>query len=158
MPLIHLTTFVAAPMERVFDLSRSIELHKHSMRGHKEEAIGEVINGLLPPGGIVTWRARHFFKTRILKIKITDFHRPGNFTDEQVAGDFAMMKHQHFFKPCENGTFMIDLFQFESPYNLLGKVVERFYLTGYIKNLLEQRNKMIKEVAEGNRWKNYLIK
>ena len=31
MPLIHLTTFIAAPAERVFDLSRSIDVHKKSL-------------------------------------------------------------------------------------------------------------------------------
>ena len=44
MPVIHLTTFIAAPVQRVFDLSRSIDLHKHSMAKHKEEPIGAVIN------------------------------------------------------------------------------------------------------------------
>ena len=28
MPTIHLTTFVAAPAQRVFDLARSIDLHR----------------------------------------------------------------------------------------------------------------------------------
>ena len=39
MPNIHLTTFIAAPVERVFDLSRNIDLHKESMTKHKEEAV-----------------------------------------------------------------------------------------------------------------------
>ena len=107
-------------------------------------------------GSEVTWKAHHLFKTRILKIKITSFNPPNNFTDEQTEGDFSLMKHQHFFKPCENGTIMIDIFQFESPYNALGKIFNKIYLTNYMKKLLEERNKLIKEVAEGNRWKNYL--
>lgn len=158
MPTIHLTAFVAAPIERVFDLSRSVDLHKHSMLKHKEEPIGEVINGLLNKGTEVTWKAHHLFKTRILKTKITAFDKPNSFTDEQVTGDFKMMKHQHFFKPIENGTIMIDIFGFETPYKLLGRLVNGVYLTGYLKSLLEERNKMIKEIAEGNGWKNYLIK
>ena len=47
------------------------------------------------------------------------------FTDEQVKGDFKMMKHEHHFKPCENGTIMIDLFHFESPYGAIGKIVQQ---------------------------------
>lgn len=157
MPVIHLTTFVAAPIKRVFDLSRSVDLHQHSMRGHKEKPIGEVINGLLSEGGVVTWRAHHLFKKRKLKIKITAFDRPRSFTDEQVEGDFFMMKHQHFFKPCDNGTIMIDIFQFESPHNLLGRIVDKLYLTRYMKTLLEERNKIIRETAEGNRWMDFLL-
>jgi hypothetical protein len=53
---------------------------------------------------------------------------------------------------------MIDLFEFESPYSSFGKIFNKLYLTAYIKSLLEERNKMIKEVAEGNKWKNYLNK
>ncbi len=156
MPVIHSTTFVAAPAERVFDLSRSIELHRHSMRKHKEKVIGDLVYGLVREGGEVTWKARHLFKTRILKTKITQYSRPTGFIDEQITGDFQMMQHQHFFKRCDNGTIMIDIFQFECPYNLLGKIFSKIYLTGYVKGLLEVRNKLIKETAEGSRWKNYL--
>ena len=67
-----------------------------------------------------------------------------------------MMKHEHFFKPCDNGTIMIDIFRFESPYKILGKVINKIYLTRYMKVLLEERNKALKEVAEGGRWKNYI--
>ena len=156
MPVIHLTTFIAAPIERVFDLSRSIDLHKHSMTKYKEEPVGSVINGLVKQGDEITWRAHHLFKTRILKTRITSFDRPNSFTDEQVSGDFTLMKHQHFFKPIDNGTIMIDIFEFQSPFGFAGSVLNKLYLTKYMRVLLEQRNKQIKEIAESNRWKNYI--
>ena len=158
MPVIHLTTFIAAPVERVFDLSRSIEVHKHSMSKHKEEPIGERINGLLGMGEEITWKARHLLKTRILKTKITSFNRPDSFTDEQITGDFKKMKHDHFFRAIENGAIMIDLFEFEIPYSFFGRLFNHLYLTAYLRSMLEERNKLIKEVAEGNKWKQYLIK
>lgn len=156
MPVIHCTTFIAAPTERVFDLSRSIDLHRHSMQKHKEQAVGGVYNGLLDKNAEVTWKARHLFKTRILKTKITEYQRPVSFVDEQITGDFSMMRHQHFFKPCDNGTIMIDIFHFETPYKIIGTLVNKLYLTGYMRALLEERNKIIKETAEGSRWKNFL--
>ena len=66
MPLIHLTTFIEAPVERVFDLSRNIQLHKESMKDHKEEAVAGTRFGLIGKNETVTWKAKHFFKTRIL--------------------------------------------------------------------------------------------
>ncbi|MBD0294000.1 MAG: cell division protein, partial [Flavisolibacter sp.] len=45
MPFIHLTTFIAAPIERVFDLSRSINLHKASMKAYNERPIAGKISG-----------------------------------------------------------------------------------------------------------------
>ena len=156
MPLIHLTTFIKAPAERVFDLSRSIRLHKESMKRHKEEVVAGTRFGLIEKDETVTWKAKHLFKTRILRTQITVMQKPLRFVDEQAQGSFKLMKHEHHFKSCENGTIMIDLFHFESPHGTFGKLLESFYLTRYIKNLLQQRNKVIKDYAESNKWKRLL--
>jgi ligand-binding SRPBCC domain-containing protein len=158
MPLIHLTTFIKAPVERVFDLSRNIQLHKETMRQHNEEAVAGTRFGLIEKDESVTWKAKHFFKTRILRVQVTEMKKPVQFIDEQAQGDFKKMKHEHHFKPCENGTIMIDLFHFESPYGPIGKWLNAFYLKRYIKHLLQQRNTVIKEYAEGNKWKLLLEK
>jgi len=155
MPFIHLTTFIAAPQERVFDLSRSVALHKASMKDHDERIVDGTMSGLMNLNDTVTWTAKHLFKQRRLKIRISKIQRPEYFTDEQEAGDFKLMKHEHYFKPIENGTIMIDQFHFETV-GLMGKLVTKFYLEKYLTQLLKQRNKMIKEVAEGNMWKQYL--
>ena len=47
MPFIHLTTFIEAPQERVFDLSRSVALHKASMKHHEEKIIDGPMSGLM---------------------------------------------------------------------------------------------------------------
>lgn len=158
MPTIHLTTFIAAPAEVVFDLSRHIGLHKESMAKYREEAVAGIRIGLIEKEETVTWRAKHLFKNRLLRVKITEMKKPEMFIDEQLQGDFKMMKHEHYFKPCENGTLLIDLFHFESPYGIIGRWFNSLFLTNYLKRLLEQRNSTIKEVAESDRWKRLLIK
>jgi ligand-binding SRPBCC domain-containing protein len=158
MPVIHLTTFIAAPFERVFDLSRNIDLHKESMKHHREEAVAGTRFGLIEKEETVTWKAKHFFKTRVLKVKITQMEKTSRFTDEQFEGPFKLMKHEHFFKPCENGTIMIDLFHFESPYGFIGRFLNSIYLRSYMKNLLVRRNSVIKEYAESNQWRKLLEK
>ncbi len=157
MPTIHLTTFIAAPAEVVFDLSRHIGLHKESMASYKEEAVAGTRFGLIENDETVTWKAKHLFKNRLLRVKISGLKKPETFISEQVEGDFKMMKHEHHFKPCDNGTIMIDLFHFESPYGILGQGLNSLYLTKYMKRLLEQRNKTIKEFAESDKWKKLLI-
>ncbi len=156
MPTIHLTTFIAAPVSRVFDLARSIELHKHSMTKHNEEAVAGTRYGLIEKDESVTWKAKHLFKTRFLRSEITDMKKPDMFIDEMVKGDFKTMKHVHHFKPCENGTIMIDLVEFEAPYGSMGKFFNKIYLTSYLKKLIEQRNKTLKEVAESEKWRKFL--
>jgi len=158
MPTIHLTTFIQAPVERVFDLSRHIGLHKESMKAFKEQAVAGTRFGLIEKDETVTWSAKHLFKTRILKSLISEMDKPSSFVDEQVTGSFKKLKHVHHFKPCDNGTIMIDIFEFESPYGILGKFFNSLYLKSYLKKLLEHKNKIIKEFAEGNQWKRFLEK
>ena len=158
MPTIHLTTFIAAPVERVFDLSRNIDLHKESMSKHREEAVAGVRFGLIEKDESVTWKAKHLFKTRLHRSRITEMVKPSIFIDEQSKGDFKMMKHEHHFKPVDNGTIMIDIIHFETPYGAIGKFFNSLYLTKYMRKLIEQRNKTIKEFAETEKWKKLLQK
>jgi ligand-binding SRPBCC domain-containing protein len=153
---IHLTTFIEAPIERVFDLSRSITLHTKSLEHTKEKAIAGVISGLINLNEIVTWQAKHFFKTRILQSKITAMTPHTFFCDEMVKGDFKSMKHEHHFKPATNGTIMIDMFSFETPYGFFGKIANALFLKSYLQKLLEGRNKIIKDYAETGKWKHVL--
>jgi ligand-binding SRPBCC domain-containing protein len=153
MPTINLTTFIAAPAKRVFDLSRSINLHKISTADTNEKAIAGTTSGLINLNETVTWQAKHLFKTRQLTSKITVMQSPLLFTDEMTKGDFKSFKHQHHFKEVKNGTLMIDIIDFESPYGVLGTIVNKFYLKKYLENLLLKRNKVIKQYAETEKWK-----
>lgn len=156
MPIIHLTTFIAAPIERVFDLSRSIELHKKSMADYREEAVAGTTLGLINLNETVTWKAKHLMRTRVLQVEITAMERPFSFTDEMKKGDFKSMKHEHHFKQIDNGTLMIDIFSYEAPWGGLGRLVSNLYLFSYLEKLLDKRNQVIKEYAEGNKWQHVL--
>jgi ligand-binding SRPBCC domain-containing protein len=156
MPFIHLTTFIAAPQDRVFDLSRSLDLHKASMKQYNESIIDGKMTGLLELNETVTWTAKHLMKQRVLKIKMTKLHRPEYFIDEQENGDFKMLKHEHYFKAVDNGTIMIDQFHFEIANGLFGRIFNTIYLENYMTKLLNERNETIKKIAEGNLWKQYL--
>jgi ligand-binding SRPBCC domain-containing protein len=158
MPTIHLTTFIAAPPEVVFDLSRHIGLHKISQQTHKEEAVAGITNGLIQQGESVTWKAKHLFKTRFLKIRITQMQPFSFFEDIMEEGDFKSFQHKHHFKAAQNGTIVIDMLHFESPFGIIGKAFNQLYLTGYMRRLLQQRNKIIKEYAETKKWEVLLDK
>jgi ligand-binding SRPBCC domain-containing protein len=140
-------------MERVFDLSRSITLHKRSMLHLQEEAIKGRTNGLIELDETVTWRAKHLGKIRQLTTRVTEMHPKDYFCDEMVEGDFTFMKHEHHFKQIENGTVAIDIFEFGTPYGKLGKLLEKFYLQRYMTRLLRLRNSVIKDYAESEKWR-----
>lgn len=157
MPIIHLTSFIAAPVERVFDLSRSINLHQISTASTNEKAIDGVLNGLINKNETVTWQAKHLFKTRRFTSRITEMQSPVFFIDEMIKGDFKSFYHEHHFKAAENGTIVIDRVNFESPYGILGKIANSIFLTSYLEKLLTKRNAVIKDYAETQKWKAILI-
>lgn len=156
MPLILLQTFIKAPVEVVFDLSRSVALHKASMRHHKEEIIDGIRSGLMNKGDTVTWKARHLFIDRKLKVKLTQLQSPTFFADEMMEGAFKTIRHEHSFESVTNGTLMIDKFSFQSPFGIIGKAVNVLFLTAYMTRLLRERNAEIKRIAEGNSYKQFL--
>lgn len=150
MPLIHLETPINAPLDVVFDLSRSIDLRVHSAADTREKAVGGTVSGLISLGETVTWRAKHFGVQQRLKVEITEMERPRYFTDVMIEGPFRSMRHQHRFEPMEGGTLMRDIFWYEAPYGLIGRVAEWILLTRYMQRFLQQRNKIIKQIAESD--------
>ena len=156
MAKIHLTSFIAAPIERVFDLSRSINLHQISTASSNEKAIDGVLTGLINKDETVTWQAKHLFKTRLFTSKITAMQSPVSFTDEMVKGDFKSFHHEHHFKAAANGTIMIDLINFETPYGKIGKMANAIFLKRYLEKFLIKRNEVIKDYAETQKWKTIL--
>jgi ligand-binding SRPBCC domain-containing protein len=156
MPNIELTTIINAPIERCFDLARSIDLHKLSTADTDEEAIAGVTTGLIGKGQRVTWRAKHFGIRQTLTSEITEFKYPYHFRDVMVQGAFKMINHDHIFQQVASHTVMTDKFYFESPGGILGRIFNKLVLTNYLKNILITRNRIIKEVAEGNQWREIL--
>ena len=92
-----------------------------------EQAVAGTTAGLIQLQETVTWKAKHLFKTRVMRVKITEMSRPFSFTDEMMEGDFKSMKHEHHFKKIENGTLMIDLLHFTAPYGRLGNMAGKFF-------------------------------
>ncbi|WP_370513196.1 cell division protein [Fulvivirga sp. M361] len=152
VPVIVLHTEIHAPIDRCFDLSRSIDLHKISTEHTNEEAIDGVTSGLISLNESVTWKAKHFGVYQTLTTQITEFDNPKFFVDEMTKGAFNGFRHEHHFKTVENGTLMTDRFDYQSPLGVLGKLVDMIVLKQYMTDLLIKRNLTIKEFAESDKW------
>lgn len=150
--VIRLQTVIAAPPERCFDLSLSIELHLASAAAAGERVISGPTSGLLAPGDTVTWEARHFGLRHRLTVRITSYERPVMFRDEMISGPFRRMRHDHWFEPQADGTLMRDEFDFGSALPLFDTLVLRPHLS----RLLIARNETIRTVAESEEWRRYL--
>ena len=156
MPIIELKTIIKAEENIVFDLSRSVDLHKISTQHTNEEAIAGKTSGLIGLNEWVTWRAKHLGFYQELTSKITEFDRPNYFADEMVKGAFKSFKHEHYFKETDGITLMTDVFNYASPYGFFGRLADYFFLKSYMKKLLLKRNTIVKEFAETNKWKKLL--
>jgi ligand-binding SRPBCC domain-containing protein len=149
MPTIVLQTIINAPILACFDASRNIDLHTASVpKKSYEKAIAGKLSGLIGLDETVTWRAKHLGLFFNMTVKITEMSAPFNFTDEQMKGPFKKMKHEHSFVSNGENTEMRDEFYFESPFWILGKLVDFLFLKRYMENLLSERNRYMKEVLE----------
>jgi ligand-binding SRPBCC domain-containing protein len=126
--------------QTAFDLSLSIDAHLESFQASGERAVNGVTAGVIGLGEFVTWRARHFGITWTMTSIITEWDRPRRFVDEQRKGPFRSFRHEHRFESVEHGTRLIDDVEFEAPFGVLGRAVERLVLARYMRRLIDVRN------------------
>lgn len=148
MPRIELVLDIAAPVGRVFDLARSIDVHQQSQTRHREKAVAGRTSGLIEAGETVTWEATHFGIRQRLTSRIDAMTPPVHFRDSMVSGAFAGFMHDHHFEEIPGGTRMTDVFDYTAPLGWLGKLADVLFLERYMRRLLEGRNGVIKSMAE----------
>jgi ligand-binding SRPBCC domain-containing protein len=153
---IELRTEIHAPIERCFDLSRSIDLHTASTAATRERAIAGVTSGLIGKGETVTFRARQFGVWLTHTTLITAFEPPYYFRDEMTRGFFAYFAHDHRFERTDDATVMQDRIAVRSRFGFLSRMIDRVIIVPRLRSLLATRNLFIKQVAESDDWKLYL--
>lgn len=150
MSTIYLDTIINSDIQNVFDLARDIDLHQKSTFKTGEKAIAGRTSGLIEEGETVTWRAKHLGFCQTLTTKIISMKKPYHFTDIMLQGAFKSMKHQHIFRQEGKNTIMTDIFEFHSPFGIIGKIFDALFLKNYMQKFLLERNKLIKFAAENN--------
>jgi len=148
VPAIVLTTAIGAPVERCFDLARSVEQHLDGMRASGERAVAGTTSGLMGMGQEVTWEARHLGVRLRLRSRITAYERPRYFQDSMMSGPFAAFVHDHRFASEHGGTTMRDDVEFRSPLGVLGVLADWLVVGPYLRRLLMRRNRALKRAAE----------
>ena len=150
-------TMILAPPERCFDLARSVDLHAASASVIHGKAVAGRTAGLSMLGDRTTWSARFFGMRFSLTTEITAFDQPRSFSDVLCAGLFTHFGHVYTFQPMSAGqTLMTDVFSFQSPFGVLGAVLDAIILRHRMRTVMDFRADYLKHIAESGEWRTYL--
>ncbi|MFT9600537.1 SRPBCC family protein [Mesobacillus sp.] len=149
MPTKKQQILIKAPIEVCFDLARNVDIHIETNSKTYEKAVGGVTKGFLEEGDSVTWEAVHFKIRQRLTAQVIKMRRPYEFVDVMVKGAFHSFTHTHQFIETENGTLMVDVFQYKSPFGLLGRLADKVILERYMDEFIRTRGISLKTIAEG---------
>ena len=148
MPIIRHKQFIKAPIEKCFDFARNVDIHMKTTSKTKEKAVGGLTTGLMEEGDIVTFEAVHFGIKQRLTSKVVYMDRPNKFIDIMLKGAFKSFTHTHQFIEENNGTLMIDVFEYVSPLGSIGVMADQLFLEKYMKEFISSRAKELKRIAE----------
>lgn len=148
MAKIRIETQIVASAEQCFDAARDIDLHVRSVGHTGERAVAGRTSGLIELGESVTFRGRHFGVVQHHTSQITAFDRPRHFQDRMTKGAFRSFVHDHHFIEAEDRTTMIDVVEFRSPFGILGRLVDRLFMSSYLSRLLRARARAIQQSVE----------
>jgi ligand-binding SRPBCC domain-containing protein len=153
---------VRAPIGRCFALSTRIELVQRTLG---MQLAGGVTSGHVTAGSRVVWRGWKFGLLTEHHTLITAFATPyrdadgrlvAYFDDSQERGRFASFRHEHLFLQQEDETVLEDRIHFALPFGVLGRIAARLLLAPHIRRLARQRFATIKELAEGEGWREWV--
>jgi hypothetical protein len=65
-----------------------------------------------------------------------------------IKGAFKSMQHQHYFEEKNGATIMKDVFAYETPAWILGRLFDLLILKTYMTKLIAARNLSLKTLAE----------
>ena len=148
---------IAAPIERCFRLSTSIEVVAItlSMRPVAYRP-GAKVSGLIAAEDRLLWRGWKFGLPQLHETLITGFEEPAFFQDTMGRGRFAGFQHDHHFSPAAGGTLLEDELRFSMPLGWAGELVGSVVMVPHIRGLLRRRFALLKQLAEGDGWRRYL--
>ncbi len=146
---------VNAPIERCFLLSTSIDLVRQTLQ---MRPVSGKTSGLIEDGDQLLWRGWKFGIPAMHETLITGYTRPTFFQDTMGRGYFRHFQHDHHFHFIDGQTTMWDVVRFSLPFGMPGHLIGKQIVVPHVLSLLNSRFDLIKRLAEGEEWRQYLPK
>ena len=156
MPTLIETVSIRAPIERCFDLARSIDFHEDAARSIRAKAVGGKTRGLSGAGDSTCWQATFFGLSFRLTTRIQDFTPSVSFSDVMTQGLFKNFSHHYRFTIQDDRTQLEDRFVFESPLGFLSGLLDRGLLLKPMRRAQNERLRAIKFALENGEADKYL--
>ncbi|MDP9039452.1 MAG: SRPBCC family protein [Acidobacteriota bacterium] len=156
------TVRISAPVGRCFALSCSLAVVERELRMHPVAGVDPETGapyrtaGLVVGGDRVRWQGWKFGLPQVHVSLISRFEPGRFFRDTMIGGRFRTFEHDHSFREDAGGTVLDDAIRFSLPFGAAGWLVGRVLMRPYIRGLLARRFRLLKELAEGDGWQEYL--
>jgi hypothetical protein len=158
MSALHVTNFIAAPSDIVFDLSRHILLQKKAMEMIGARLVRGLSSGLKSTDDTVMWSLSFFKNPVLFSLKLSECDINHHLKEEMKGGPLVSFTYDRYVKGIKNGTLVIDEIRYELPDKWWAKAMDKFIIKKKIQELLKARNIIMKEYAESNKWRALLTK
>jgi len=117
-----------------------------------------VSTGLLPNNENILWSVRMWQKEFFFSLKISETKQGHFIQEEMIQSPLDSFKHLRHFKSIQNGTLVIDEIYYSLPKKFWAVWIDKFWVNPTLHQLLEERNNLLKEYAESNKWRALLTK
>ncbi len=139
---------IKAPVEKVFAFIIDFD---NFVRTQPPEMKLEVLSrdeGLVRVG--FTVKARAEFGGRVFEVEdeTTELVKNKRFSGRQKGGAFKKLEHTDLVEPTESGTKYTSIMEYELPYSLLGKIIDKLKVQKDIEKMMDYSTKKTKELLE----------
>ena len=140
------TIWVPHPRAEVFDFfSKAENLEKITPPWLRFRIQTALSNGM-KEGATIAYSLRvHGVPLRWLTV-IEKWNPPLEFIDVQLNGPYRVWRHTHRFVEIDGGTSIEDLVQYELPFGLLGRLVQRLQVARDVDEIFDYRAREIQRI------------
>jgi len=149
------STLIHAPIERVFALSCSVAIVERELGMHP---VAGKTAGLVTAADVIRWQGMQlgFPNYHVSLIVPETWEPPRFFQDRMIAGRFRSFEHDHRSTHTADGVLLNDEVRFAMPLGRPGWLVGKTVLVPHIRGLMRRRFHLLRRLAEGEGWREYL--
>jgi ligand-binding SRPBCC domain-containing protein len=153
MFVIRRSLVIHAPISRCFALATSVEVVQRELGMTPVEGR---TSGLVQSGDYIRWEGMQLGFWNYHVSEIDHFEAPFHFRDRMSAGRFKNFEHDHWLTPSGDSALLREEIRFDMYLGPLGWIVGALILKPHITKLLHRRFRLIKCLAEGDGWREYV--